>query len=382
MQLIFPEQITASDKVSQYVRDFYHHQGMNYIANLSTQMALLDTGEECYPVSINSGKEKPSASANAYVVSPRTAYIDYAQFEIAALKKPWLTWPINILVVLVGLILKLINIDQLIQINNWLLSTNLYPAIPFQHNEKKLETLKQLFITLYPQHAFGFRSLNDASNQQTMTAMHNAGFIAIPSRQVYLFDGSEGEAAPFWQKHNTQIDAKSLASMPYQLCQGDAFSDADFARCEQLYRMLYIDKYSPLNPQYSALWLAAGQHHGWLTLIGLRNAAGELDGVVGFFESEQIITAPIVGYNTSLPAKEALYRRLTQVCLQRAIAHKKLLNFSSGAANFKRLRGGVPAIEYSMVYVAHLRFYRRWCWKTLGYLLQKIAVPLMRRWKL
>jgi hypothetical protein len=166
------------------------------------------------------------------------------------------------------------------------------------------------------------------------------------------------------------------------LSDGNEFSAEDFHRCEQLYRLLYIDKYTSLNPQYSCHWLAAGQQHGWLKLIGLRNTQGKLEGVVGFFENDHIITAPIVGYNTALPAKEALYRLLTQLCLQRAIAHNKLLNFSSGAAEFKRLRGGVPAIEYTMVYVAHLNVYSRCCWKVLGYILHKIAVPLMKRWQL
>ncbi|MET0357258.1 MAG: hypothetical protein ABW044_10795 [Cellvibrio sp.] len=383
MQLIFPEQLIASDKVTQYVRDFYNHYHSNYIPNLSTVLLLLDTGDEYFPVSINTGTEKiPSGEVNSYVVSPLSTYVNYAQVEIAALKKPWLTWPVTTLVFLIGVALRLAKVDRLIQINNWLLSTNIYPENIFLNAEKKISALKQFFITHYPQHAFGFRSLNEKINQQTLSNLHAAGFVAIPSRQVYVFDGSLGEASPFWHKHNTQVDAKSLAKMPYELSCGAEFSKADFERCEQLYRKLYIEKYSSLNPQYSALWLAAGQQHGWLTLQGLRNSVGELDGVVGFFENDQVITAPIVGYNTSLPAKEALYRRLTQLCLQRAILQKKLLHFSSGAAEFKRLRGGIPAIEYTMIYVAHLNFYRRWCWKTLGYLLHKIAVPLLKRWQL
>lgn len=383
MQLILPEQLTACDKATRYVRDFYNYRHGDYINNISTDLLLLDTGDECFPVSINSGNEKTLlGEKNSYVVSPLTTYVNYARFEIAALGKPWLTWPATALVFLIGIALRLAKVDCLIQINNWLLSTNIYPKDVFSNCEKSLDALKRFFITRYPKHGLGFRSLNDLVNHQTITTLHAAGFVAIPSRQVYLFDGSAGEASPFRQKHNTQIDAKSLAKMSYQLSFGNEFSKADFERCEQLYRRLYIEKYSSLNPQYSAVWLAAGQAHGWLTLLGLRNSTGELEGVVGFFENDEVITAPIFGYNTALPTKEALYRRLTQLCLQRAVNQKKLLNFSSGAASFKRLRGGVPAIEYTMIYVAHLNFYRRWCWKILGYLLHKIAVPIMKRWQL
>lgn len=387
MQLISHAQLTAthqwSHKAAHYVRDFNSHLSKDYIANLNTKLLLLNAGDEYFPVSINSGKEKiASGEKNSYVVSPITTYIDYAQVEIAALNKFWLTWPLSILVMLIGFALRLARIDRIIHINNWLLSTNLYTTTYFHNGVKKIEQLKEFFIAAYPKFAISFRSLNEISNQRTIEELQSAGFIAIPSRQVYLFDGSAGKDASFWKKHNTQIDAKALAKMPYQLCDGSEFSAEDFQRCEQLYRLLYIDKYSSLNPQYSSQWLAAGQEHGWLKLMGLRNTQGKLEGVVGFFENDHIITAPIVGYNTTLPTKEALYRRLTQLCLQRAIAQKKLLNFSSGAAKFKRLRGGVPAIEYTMVYVAHLNFYSRWCWQSLGYILHKIAVPLMKRWQL
>ncbi|RYY73855.1 MAG: hypothetical protein EOO52_15980 [Gammaproteobacteria bacterium] len=345
-------------------------------------MFLLNTGDEYFPVSINTGEEKAFAGENSYVVSPTSTYIDYAQFEVSALKKPLITWPISLLILLIGVALRTARINKLIMINNWLLSTNIYSENFSRYDQNKITSLRDFFTATYPAFALGFRSLNEASNAKELEILRKAGFVSVPTRQLYLFDGRAGSAATFWQKHNTQIDAKALAKMPYELSPGSEFSVQDFQRCEQLYRSLYIEKYCSLNPQYSSHWLAAGQQHGWLNLIGLRNTAGTLEGIVGFFENDQIITAPIVGYNTSLPAKEALYRRLTQICLQRAIAHKKLLNFSSGAAEFKRLRGGVPAIEYTMMYVNHLHFYRRWCWKLLGFLLRKIAVPLMKRWQL
>ena len=59
-----------------------------------------------------------------------------------------------------------------------------------------------------------------------------------------------------------------------------------------------------------------------------------------------------------------------------------MLNFSSGAAAFKRLRGGQPEIEYSLIHVAHLPWSRRLVWQLMGLLLQRIGVPLMRKLKL
>jgi hypothetical protein len=178
------------------------------------------------------------------------------------------------------------------------------------------------------------------------------------------------------------MDFRFLQKMPFELVDGRDFSEADFARAEKIYSMLYIEKYCEHNPQYTSVWLMSGQRSGWLRLKGLRNQQGILEGVVGWIENEAIITAPIVGYNTELDSRLGLYRLLTQLCFQEAIKQKKLLNFSSGAASFKRLRGGEAEIEYSLVYIAHLNFFRRTSWKTIAYLSNKIAVPLMKKWKL
>ncbi|HWV16621.1 MAG TPA: hypothetical protein VN030_14400 [Cellvibrio sp.] len=383
MKLLQLEQLHSGDKAWLYARDFCRGQQTRYIANVATEFLLLDTGSEILPVSCNGGREKVTGEQkNSYVVSPLTAYIDYALVEIKALNKPWASWPLSALVRLIGMGLRLAKINRLLQINNWLLSTNIYPEKFLQGEREKIDDLKQLFCNRYPDFAFGFRSLNEYSNRETIAALSQAGFIALPSRQVYLFDAAEGSKSAFMQKHNTKIDRKALAHCGLQLVDGKDFSEADFQRCEQLYRWLYIDKYCALNPQYSAQWLKTGQTHQWLTLAGLRNTNGQLEGVVGWFENDRIITAPIVGYNTSLPSSAALYRCLTQLCLHRAAHTKKLLNFSSGAAEFKRLRGGVPAIEYSMMYAEHLSLYQRFCWKSLGLILRTIAVPLMKRWQL
>ena len=40
-----------------------------------------------------------------------------------------------------------------------------------------------------------------------------------------------------------------------------------FQRIEHLYTLLYLDKYSTLNPQYSAQWLQRGHAEGWLELV-------------------------------------------------------------------------------------------------------------------
>jgi hypothetical protein len=58
------------------------------------------------------------------------------------------------------------------------------------------------------------------------------------------------------------------------------------------------------------------------------------------------------------------------------------LNLSAGAAHFKRLRGGVPAIEYSAVFSHHLPQSTRRALGALRMLTTKLGVPIMKRFEL
>ncbi len=352
--------------------------GQHPIRNLATQLAVLDLGDLQLPVSLNDGGERSaSGEANTYVVSPVTAYGDYALEELQRLGKPWLFWPAALLLRSLRRLMTGAHLDRVIHINNWLLSTNLYPA---GWRGEGLAQALPLLTEQYPRHALVLRSLNQTTNPELIAELRDLGCIAVPSRQVYLFDGRQ--QASFSARHNNRLDARLLRKTPLQQLDGADFSAADFARAEQLYQLLYLDKYSRLNPQYTADWLRAGRDQGWLRLCGLSLPGGELLGVVGWFELDGVLSVPIVGYDTQTDSRLGLYRLLTQLCVQRAAKERRLLNFSSGAAQFKRLRGGEPAIEYSLVLVRHLPFVQVLTWRLLAGLLRMLAVPLMRKLQL
>ena len=378
MRIIWPSEISTSDKASIYLRDCFPIGQDLLIKNVDTQVAVLDTRTQQFPLTINDGNATTKIKEkNSYVVSPLSAYTDYALEEIARIKKPLLTFPLVILVYIFRFFLSLAKVDKIVHINNWLLSTNIYPQ---DWLGEDVDDITTKLCDEFPDYVFAFRSLNESSNKVLIRQLESVGYVAVPSRQVYLFDGSE--KPNFLNNHNTKLDAKLLEKTDYEILSASELTEADFSRLEELYNLLYLDKYCRLNPQYSARWLKCGGNHGWLDLKALKNKSGVIDGVVGWFSDSNTITAPIVGYDTSLPQSAGLYRLLTQLCLQRAVSEKKLLNFSSGAAHFKRLRGGQPSIEYTMVYINHLGFYKRFVWKTLSFLLHLIAVPLMRKLKL
>jgi hypothetical protein len=377
LRLLSAEQFAAgSGGLRHPVLAAFARHAPGAIRNVATHMQVLDTGVHAFPVSVNDGGERID---NSYVVSPLTTYCGYAQYELAQLGHAWLTWPLRGLVRAMGSWLASARIDRLVHVNNWLLSTNVYPG---DWEGADLPEMTDLLMRAFPEHALCFRSLNPFINAGLIERLTNLGYLAIPSRQVYLFDARAGEEASFLRRHNSRIDAALLRKSPYRLVDGSDLGEEDYARLAHLYSLLYLQKYSPLNPQFSADWLRAGQRDGWLELRALRSEAGSIDGVLGWFGNAQVLTAPVVGYDTALPQQLGLYRLITRQCLQEAVRRRCLLNFSSGAAHFKRMRGGEPAIEYSMVYVRHLPAARRQVWHALGRLLHGLGVPMMRTLKL
>jgi hypothetical protein len=148
-------------------------------------------------------------------------------------------------------------------------------------------------------------------------------------------------------------------------------------RLAELYTMLYIQKYSRQNPQYTA-WGFLNWLPKFLNIYVLEQN-GRIDGFAALQTRGYTMTSPLVGYDTRLPQGLGLYRLLVAAMMRHAEQHRLLFHLSSGAAGFKRQRGAVNALEYSAVYVRHLSKRRRWTWYALAKLLNHLVVPALQR---
>lgn len=142
--------------------------------------------------------------------------------------------------------------------------------------------------------------------------------------------------------------------------------------------MLYLARYSKLNPAFTPAYIEMTHRTKFFQYRGLREADGVLSSVVGCFIRGGVLTTPIVGYDTSRPSEDGLYRIASVMFAQIAQEHGARLNGSAGAADFKRIRGARPVLEYSAYYTAHLSRARRAVFSSMEYILNKVAAPLMQ----
>lgn len=361
----------GAPRLGAFVDCFNRHPVEGLIRNLTTHVAQLDVAGQAFPITVNEGNQ----SGNCYICDPVTGYIDYAVEETRNFAtNPLLRIGLTNMIRAAAVVVRASGLDRAVHVNNWLFSTNPAPAI----TDTTASALRDQLVARFAGHAIILRSLNTYSDKSALGALIDAGFHVLPSRQIYLFDGR----APVRLSKDMKNDRALLRKTSLEEISNDAFAPADYARCIRLYEQLYLEKYTPLNPQYTATYLAEAHKLGILQLQGLRCADGTLVAVGGRFQYGHTLTQPLLGYDTTLPQKEGLYRLITAMAQRDAMAKGLLFNMSAGAAAFKRNRCAVPAIEYSAVYIRHLSYRRRIATHTVAKVLSAVGVPLLKRYEL
>mgnify|MGYP001312975661 CR=1 FL=1 len=368
------DQIPWPDSVDgRYARMFFdpllRHGSSHFFSNVDAEIFLLVFGEKVLPVT--PGRMDPGS---CYVSSPYDHYIRYARVELETIGNRWVEIPCSFVLWLLGLFLRWARINNVIYVNNWFLSTNLYPAL----NREELEEVTAFLQQQFPGRVVMFRSLNEGTDARLLEVFDSLGYSRVLSRQLYVSDLSDSS---YRKKRDYKNDRKLLDSTVYEVVDGKNLSEEEIGRVIDLYNALYLEKYTELNPHFTVQWIRTAIEQDLLH-VKLLVRHGRIDGVLGFFERGGVMTTPLLGYDTSVPIDLGLYRLLSILLLVEAQERGLILNQSSGAAGFKRGRGAVGYLEYSMVHVGAAGFRERCAWWTLGSLMRAIAEPLLRRYEL
>jgi hypothetical protein len=340
------------------------------IENVHAKVKLLHIDQHLVPITVCEKNNQ-----DAYVASLSGHYINYAKEELYLVPNKALRTLLSAIIKLIKAAFLAAKTDQTVFVNNWLFSTNLYPNLNGEQIEQITEFLKRQF----PDHYIVFRSVHDAHYKNIGEACIQQGYSSVPSRQIYIFKQESDFNARDRQHLNR--DEKIIPQMGYTVVETFEPSPDILAQIQALYDDLYLRKYSHLNPVFTAAFYSNTASKGLLKYILLYDK-DKMIGVIGYWHMNGVMTTPILGYEVDRGRETKAYRVLSHLIVREAKKHSLRLNQSSGAAEFKSLRGNVAQIESSYVFDRHIPLLRRLPFTIFRWLLRKFGVPLMQNYQL
>ena len=319
-----------------------------FIQNARTQLFVLTLDNLIIPITVNDAEYH-----NCYLLS---SYFVVANLEEKMNKSAlWFKLCSKPVLTLFSSLLKWMQINKVVIINNWLFTTNPYPEISQSQMTSITNFLKQQF----PDHYFMFRSVNNYANSDVYDALSTAQFRLIPCRHVYLYDPSRQMTPTILRKQKK--DTNRIAHKKYTVETVNSLTDGEIERLLQLYINVYVGKYTKYSPLYTEKFLKHGLQSNTLR-IKLLKKGQEIYGVAGFLEKNDYLLVPFFGYDTSVSQEEGLYRMLSAVIMKEIEICNKISHQGSGAAQFKKWRGFIEELEYVGIYDRHLSWKRRTFW--------------------
>lgn len=338
-----------------------------FFNNLKTTVLLAEDGTTTLPLTINNAEY-----GNSFVCSPYDLYVSCAREQVMMKGGMAMKLSLGGVFPLLAPLLRLTKFNRVIMVNNWLFSTNLYPTISNERLVDLLKTLKEQF----PTHAIMFRSLDSLRHGERMAALKKAGCKLVPCRKVYYSDTT----SPSVFRSRMFLSDQALAkNSDYVLESVVDHPEFLWERAQDLYYKLYIEKHSKYNLDLTAAFFKHISKSKKVEFYVLKKGE-RVDGLLGYYEEDGVITAPYFGYDPTVPSEEGLYRLISYYLLQHAKEKKLLLNHSAGAGNFKTLRRAQGHIEYSAVYIDHLPIPGRTTWKALSAVMNSVGTKTMHQW--
>jgi hypothetical protein len=334
---------------SAYLEALLRSGPSRYIDNARAEMTAVRIDDAVLPLVRGNPQLR-----NADSCSPCSHYVRYTLEELLKRHAELPAWPFRTLFGAYGALLRACSFDRVLYLNNWLFATNPHQGL----NAEQLRRLTDFLRARFPGHALVQRCVNPRLHPDYRDALAAAGFRMVKSRRVYLLDP---RSERFRGSSNAKLDLQLLERGPYEVIDGESIGDAEIPRLAGLYRSLYIDKHSNLNPGLTEDFFALTLRGSDLQYRALKRA-GTIDGLIMFFAGDGVLTGAFIGYDRNLPRKLGLYRQLIAILIAEARDRGLLLNLSAGAAEFKSLRGAFPVIEYDAVYDRHLSPRRRLAW--------------------
>lgn len=277
----------------------------------------------------------PRTLNTSYLTSLRSGWFDYAADELQ--DKWWAAWGIRLL----GTCAKWLGIDRLVLVGNWPVSTQVWDA----NSGAELTSACATMMSQRPDCYVGVRNLQPHKHGEFMAKLSVMGFVALPARVVYEFDLRESlvrKPSHLLRDHS----ARKRSGLKMSVI--DHATPETARRMASLYTRIYLDKHSRLNAHYTPNFFEDMLNGQVMRALVLTHSNGSTMAFAMLYQVGNTLTVPALGYANDAEI-DGLYRLLFSAIYEYTQTHALHLNYSSGAGDFKRKRGGVPQLEYTML---------------------------------
>jgi hypothetical protein len=347
-KLIWPNEL-ESKKVKNFFVPFLKEGISSFISNVKTCLYIIKFKNYVLPITVNEREYD-----NAYVAS-NYVFVKLLKRKMKGSKcLKWLTWS------LLGLdaLMRIAKINKVVMVNNWFMTTSLYPKL----NGEEVRLLTEALSRIFKDHTIMWRSINDNTGKCLQDALAKNKYHLIQSREVFFFDPTDLGQLNERAKRHLRQDRQLLEKSGYRVVLGHQLEKEDFKRLIELYEMLYIERYYNGSPVFTEKFLINLLRVPDIKFVCLKKE--RIDGFCVLFKGCEEMSMAFLGHDTSLDIDVGIYRMLNILAIQESETLKITFNMSSGADNFKMWRGARRKKEFVAVYDKHLPLSRKLFFKT------------------
>lgn len=355
-----PEGVYAKDALTPLIENGVS----SYIHNVKTHLYVLICDSLVIPVSVNEAEYE-----NAHVCSLYSYFFSYAKESLNIISSTFLRRGLKGMIQALEKFAKWGEFNKVVLVNNWFFAINLYPRI----SEAQVRHISHFLVGRFPSHAIVFRSVDSHSNPTCFHTLKKMDCSYIAAKQIFYLDGKKTH---FFESRLYKSDLKLLEKSGYDILRGNELSKEDMPRLLKLYRDLYIEKHSSLNPKLSESFVQLMWEKKLLNFLVIKKE-GQIDGVVGYLVRDGIMYCPFFGYDTSIPKEEGLYRILSTLLMKEVHREGYFFHQSSGASTYKKMRKAENCLEYIAVLHRHLSLRRRLPWFVISQVYNRFGIKYM-----
>ena len=270
-----------------------------------------------------------------YLTSLRSHFFDYAAQELGL--QTWrgraMHWA--------GKVAWGCGFDRISLIANEPVSTNLRSDT----QKSRIPDLVLQELYNHPENWVGVRNLLLPEDGALLEALQAHNCVVLPTRVVYVFDARKGGLP---RSSHLQRDRKNLAKSHLEVKIYEPVTPDDLIGIYRIYQDIYIEKHSRLNADYTLNFFQDMIVLHQMPCLRVYDGPKLVAFALLYRKSNQLIV-PAVGH-ASDENNKGYYRSLFAALANYVEENALLLNYSSGAGDFKRKRGGTPFLEYTAIH--------------------------------